>query len=743
MLNASPADGNRRTRGTISRFTGRFEPRAFDLPPQPLTSFVGRERELDDLSALLGNDAVRLLTITGPGGVGKTRLAMRLAEELEPDFADGAAFVPLSAVVDHDLVIDAIARVVGVRDTGEGALIDRLRYSIGSRRMLLLLDNFEQVVAAAPDVTQLLWTCPGLKVLVTSRVPLHVAGEQEYAVAPLAVPGSRPDPNDGIAESPAVALFVQRARAVRPEFVLQDANRADVAAICARLDGLPLAIELAAARSKVLSPTALLTRLSYPLEVLKGGPRDQPSRLQTMRNAIAWSHDLLAEEERILFRRMAVFSGGFCLEAAEAVASQPVEPPEPGQGDGSGLAVLDGLASLADKSLIWGADGPRGEPRFGMLETVREFALERTEESGEGPELRRRHAVWCLDLAASAEPATLGPFDGGKLDHLETEVSNLRAAIGWLQEEGDTESAFRLVASLGAFWYLRGRFGEGRERLADLIAIGKDVPAQVRAKGLFFAGWLGIYNADDARASGWLTEGLALYQRMADEEGVIATTIALGGAAEYRNDDHEAWDRYAEALARARDLGHQRLIVWSLVNLTDAAFRRGDIERCAALGEEALERADALQDQVLRGSALGLAAQASLARNDLDRAERLCQECLSLSQAYGYQSGLAFALVGLAGVAAARGRAARAARLLGAASAVLESVGIPMSFNHEQQRRTHAAAREALSEPEFAAAWDAGRTTPIADLLAEVDAELRGRPPLLSGAERNCCPCAR
>ncbi len=275
MLSASPVDDNRGQRGTIPRYISRLESRAFTLPPQPLTSFVGRERELDDLSTLLRTDAVRLLTITGSGGVGKTRLALRLAEELELEFADGAAFVPLAAVVDPDLVVDAIAREVGARDMGDGALTDRLLYAIGNRRMLLLLDNFEQVAGAAPEVTQLLRACPGLKVLVTSRVPLHVAGEQEYTVSPLALP-PRQDLDAEPIESPAITLFVQRARAVRPEFALQDDNRADVAAICARLDGLPLAIELAAARSKVLSPTALLTRLTYPLEVLKGGPRDQP-----------------------------------------------------------------------------------------------------------------------------------------------------------------------------------------------------------------------------------------------------------------------------------------------------------------------------------------------------------------------------------------------------------------------------------------------------------------------------------
>ena len=710
-------------RSTVARFGGPFEPLSLAVPPQPLTSFVGRERELAAAAALLRERAVRLLTVTGPGGVGKTRLAMRLAGDLAPDFADGVAFVPLATVSDPGLVVDAIAQVLGTRDTGGAAPLDRLRFALGGKGVLLVLDNFEQVAAAAPEVAQLLAVCPGLKLLVTSRVPLHVVGEQEYPLAPLAVTPEHENPSR---HSEAVALFEQRARAVRPGFALRDDNAADVAAICARLDGLPLAIELAAARSKVLSPSALLARLSDPLAVLKDGPRDQPTRLQTMRNAIAWSYELLTPEEQTLFRRLSVFAGGFSLAAAEAVAAGPVGPPGPPAEVPACVpsSVLDGLTSLVDKSLVWGADGPDGEPRFGMLETVREFAAERLEGGDDAREVRRRHAAWCLALAVDAEPPTMGPLDGAKLDVVEAELANLRAALAWLDATGETAAAVRLAAALGSFWHLRGRLTEGRERLERALARGGDLPADVRAKALFFAGWLAIFTADNPHAVARLTESQALFRDLADREGVVATMIALGGAAEYRGAEDEAWVRYGEALAQARDLGNARLIAWALVNVADAAYRRGEIDQAADLAGEALAVAESAGDRVLRSPALGLAAQAELERGDPARAARLCHECLAVSQALGFRSGVAFGLVGLAGVAAAEGLPERAARLLGAADAVLRALGMPVSFNHEQQRRTRAAARSALGEAAFAAAWDAGRTMAPDAVLAEAAAVL-------------------
>ena len=374
----------------------------FVLPPRPATPLIGREDESAAVMALLCQDHVRLLTLTGPGGVGKTRLALRVATDLADSgsFPDGVAFVALAPVTDPALVLPTIAQAIGVREAGNRSLEEHLAAVLGRSRLLLILDNFEQVVRAAQPVAALLAACTGMKALVTSRIPLHVGGEQEFAVPPLGLPDAVSSSLPSLAENPAVALFVQRARAVRLEFVLDEGNATVVADVCRRLDGVPLAIELAAARSKILSPSALLGRLTSALGILTGGPLDQPARLQTMRSAIAWSHDLLADEEQVLFRRLTVFAGRFTLDAAEAVA----EAGGSGEQERASFApsVLDGITALVDSNLLRHAEGADGEPRFWMLATIREFGLEQLAASGEDEEVRRRHAAWYLALGEAA-----------------------------------------------------------------------------------------------------------------------------------------------------------------------------------------------------------------------------------------------------------------------------------------------------------------------------------------------------
>jgi predicted ATPase len=428
---------------------------------EPATPLVGRERLVSEAAGLLRGSGMRLLTLTGTGGVGKTRVGLRVAEELRREYADDAVLVGLEALTDPTQVLPAIAHALGLMDTGDRPLFDRLQGYLSEKELLLLLDNFEQVRTATPSIVRLLSRCPRLKMLVTSRMPLRVRAEQQLDVPPLETPTPMPVPNlETIENSPATALFADRARTVDPSFRLTDANAPAVAEICRRLDGLPLAIELAASRTKLLAPMALLSRLTPTLRLLAGGGPDLPERQRTMRRTIEWSHDLLNEDEQALFRRLAVFLGGCTLEAAEAVCSFALAPSDQ---PGERRDMVEGLSSLVDASLLQRENGPEAELRLKMLAVVREYARERLAESGESTVARKRHAEYFVAQAEAAEPRLLGPDQAAWLERLEREHDNLREALRWAREVGDIEAGLRLTGALCWFWWTRGYHCEGRQ----------------------------------------------------------------------------------------------------------------------------------------------------------------------------------------------------------------------------------------------------------------------------------------
>ncbi len=695
--------------------------------PLPPTRLIGRDDEVAALSRLLAQDDVRLVTLTGPGGTGKTHLALTVATGVAGRYRDGVVFVDLSALTDSDFVMPTIAAALGVRELGGETLPEAVGRYLRDRRLLLVLDNCEHVLGAASDIAALLAACPHLAVLATSREPLHIRAEREIEVEPLLLPDpSRLPPLAALAHVPAVTLFVERAQATNAGFVLTADNAEAVAAICHRLDGLPLAIELAAARIKAMPPAALLARLEKRLPLLIGGGQDLPTRQRTMQDAIAWSYDLLTPRDQAFFRRLAVFAGGFTLDAAEAVTSAD-----------RAFGVLNGVVSLLEQSLLRQAAGADDEPRYLMLETVREFGLDQLLLAGDLDDARGQHATHYLQLSGRIGHV-FWSLSSADLIRLAPERDNVRQALAWLYEHDETEALLRLCTLAYGVWTAPGLYREGVLWVERALRRSSPVPSVGRDEALAAGGMMAAFQGDFTRAVAFADEELALARELGDPL-LVGRALAVAGFVAYRRGDFgRAEELFSDASRRLSELVISEPkamethaithLVLGDISLAQERFEQAAIHYAARL-EVAKRFEEGLVDfQPAWGpidAQAGLAG-ASYCTGDYPRAAALYADSLDRAWDLGIAMLVATSLLGLAGVAAASGWPEEGARLLGAADGVASSLGAPL-FPRDQPIRDRClrSLRANLGEERLAIEREAGRTLTVEHAIAQAQRVIR------------------
>jgi non-specific serine/threonine protein kinase len=693
------------------------------------TPIVGRQKEIAEIRGLLQSANVRLVTMTGIGGTGKTSLAKAVARQMLTGFTDGVFFVELAAITNPELVVSTIAQPLNVKESGGKPILEVLKDYLRERQMLLVLDNFEQVVEAAPHIAELLSAANRLKILITSRILLHLSAEREYAVPPLALPDEFKDISlDELSNYEAIKLFAERAKNTKPNFALSEQNAQAIAEICHRLDGLPLAIELAAARVKFLSPQAILAKLENRLKLLTGGARDLPARQQTMRGAVEWSYDLLNKEEKCLFRHLAVFAGGFTFEAAEAVAGcglsatvteELISEQEIVEIEQLTIDTFDGITSLGDKSLIVSKEQPNGEIRFRMLEVVREYALELLEMRGETKAIRRSHAEYFLALAEEAAPHLQAAQAVEWLDRLEEEHDNLRAALQWLLER-DMQKATRLAAAIRMFWTFHSHLTEGRGWLeAALEHRSLDASSAVRLKLLNMLGYLALTQGDYETAQKRYEEALATSRAENDLRQIALSNRGLGIVAFGKGDIKAARKYIEEALAISRELNDKYVILASLNSLGDIARTEGNNAEARPLFEEALVISKQIDYKLATSGILYNLGAVAYGEGDYKAARSHFAQAVTTSQELGDKIRISCSLDGFAALAAQRGESERAVHFAGLAENLRESIGYEIEPPERRFRDAYISElKTKMKEEEFTKAYEHGRKLKLDEAIA-------------------------